>query len=361
LDDLLAFLGYTWRLRHFSRCDHSAWITGVQSDLAQRLTIEQLREALGSDGLFVVRGSFFLLLERELIPRAELLALTIESRSDILMARQAASMALSLPVQERIIVLQAGMRSHFGAVRTVALRGLLECAPNADEIAREVLLDTQGSVRSSAQYFLRKNAFDLAAYYCAILLNPGAKVHAASIALAAIGSIGAAGDIALLRKWTDSTYPSNRAAALLAWLKLAPADKDTIAAVALADESRSVRKLAANLATRQGAFIPFDRVKELLHGKRHTAVLFAFARLRKWDWIETIAMEAAHCEQDGPEWNALIVEMERWVRHAGHSYERPAEEQRKRLLAPAMLSTMEKLCKWNRNALHYELGLISKC
>jgi HEAT repeat protein len=359
--DLLAFLGYTWRLRHFSRWDHSAWIAETQSELAKRLSVAQLCEALRSDSLFAVRGSFYLLLDRGLVPRAELLALAIESRRDVLMARQAASLALSLPVHERIAVLQQGMRSHFGAVRTLALRGLLECAPNAEQIARGALLDTQGSVRSSAQFYLKKNGIELAAYYRAMLRNPVARAYVPCMALAALGSMGSSEDIALVRDHLDSPYPSIRGAALLAWLKLAPADKDSIAAAALRDESRAIRKLAANLATRQGAFIPFDRVKELLHGKRHLAVLFAFARLRKWDWIETIAIEASHCEQDNPEWNTLVVEMERWVRHAGQSYERPADGQRERLLAPETISTMEKLCKWNRNALRYELGLISKC
>lgn len=361
LDDLLAFLGYTWRLRHFSRCDHREWIAAVQSDLARQLTIGQLREALASDALFVVRGSFFLLLERGLVPRAELLALAIASRSDVFIARHAAGLASSLPVQERIIVLEAGMRSHFGAVRTLALRGLLECAPNADDVARGALLDTQGSVRSSAQYHLRNSGFDLAVYYRAVLQDPAAKVHVSTIAIAALGSLGTAEDIALLRKWSASPYPSNRAAAFLAWLKLAPADKDDIAISALVDESRSVRKLAASMATRQGAFIPFERVRELLRGKRDLAILFAFARLRKWDWIDTIADEAMQSEPGSREWGMLLVQMERWLRHAGQAYELLTEAQRERLSSPEVLLKLERLSGSNRATLRHELGLNTKC
>jgi len=360
-EELLTFLGYTWRLRQFSRWDHSAWIAANQARLAEQLTVAQLREALRSESLFAVRGSFFLLLERELISLVELLALTIETRSDILMARQAASLAQSLPVQERIAVLQQGMCSHFGVVRTQALRGLLECASNADEIARNALLDVQGTVRSSAQFYLNKLGFDLAAYYREILRNPDAKAHLSCIAIGALASIGAAEDLALVRSWTDSPYPSVRSSAFQAWLKLAPVDKDVVAVAALGDESRAVRKLAASMVTRQGAFIPFERVKELLSGKRDLSVLFAFARLRKWDWIETIASEAMQCEHGSPEWNALTVEMERWVKHAGHSYERPVEAQRTRLLSPEVMSKLEKLNKWNREALRFELGLNTKC
>lgn len=359
--DLLAFLGYTWRLRHFSRWNHSAWIAETQSSLAERLTVEQLCDALRSESLFAVRGSFFLLLERGLIPRTELLSLTIESRRDILMARQAAGLALALPERERLVVLQKAMDSHFGVVRTLALRGLLECAPNASEIARAALLDMQGSVRSSAQFYLRKNGVDLVAFYRAILVNPVPKVYLSCIAVMALGSMGGAEDVALVREQIGSPFPSVRAAALLALLKLAPGEKDTIAIAALGDESRIVRKLAANFATRQGAFIPFDRVKEMLSDKRDFPILFAFARIRKWDWIETIASEAMHSEQGGSEWDALMLELERWLRHAGNAYERPDEVQRKRLLEPEMVAALEKLCRWNRDALRYELGLITKC
>lgn len=360
-EDLLAVVGFTWRLRHFSRLDHSSWISNAQAELAGRLTFDQLREALCSRHPMVARGSFFMLLERELIPRIELLTLAVESGNDIVMSRQAAQMALSLPVEGRIIALRAALKSHFGVVRTYALRGLLDCVPDAIDIARRALLDTQGSARSFAQFYLRNNGVDLAGYYRAVLLDKDAKSSRACMALGALGSVGTGEDIALLRSMGNSPSPSIRGAAYLAWLKLAPSDKDTIALAALSDEGRANRRLAVQMATRQGAYISLERVKQVLHDKSDLPVLLAFARLRKWDWLETLALEAMQAERDSVEWNALHADMFAWLAHAGHSYERPDKQQRNRLLAPEILQSLERLLGRSSNVLNYELGLIAKC
>jgi hypothetical protein len=188
-EDLLAVVGFTWRLRHFSRLNHSAWIAGAQAELAGRLTFDQLREALCSRHPMVARGSFFMLLERELIPRVELLTLAVESGKDIVMSRQAAVLALSLPDEDRIAVLRGGLKSHFGVVRTHALRGLLGCTPDAAEIARGALLDPQGSARAFAQFYLRSNGVDLAPYYRELLQDRNARTNQACVALAALGIV----------------------------------------------------------------------------------------------------------------------------------------------------------------------------
>jgi hypothetical protein len=309
----------------------------------------------------VARGSFFMLLERELIPRIALLALAVESANDIVMSRQAAQQALSLPAESRNAVLRAGLKSRYGVVRTLALRGLLDCVPDAIEIARGALLDSQGSARSLAQFYLRKNGVDLASYYRVVLHDKGAKTAQACMAVSALGGMGTVDDIALLKEMSKSAFPSIRGAAYLAWLKLAPSDKDAIAVAALSDEGRANRRLAARMATRQGAYIPFTRVKEILRGKSDLPVLLAFARLRKWDWLETLALEGMQAERGSLEWDALHIDMERWLAHAGHSYERPDKEQRDRLLVPEVVQSLERLFYGSRDVLHYELGLVAKC
>jgi len=356
-DDLLACLGFTWRLRHFSRVDHSAWISDVQRELAARLSAAQLLAALRSNNPMVARGSFFLLLEREIVPRAQLLMLAIESANDIVMARQAAHLLTSLPIDDRIVALRAGLGSRFGVVRTYALRGLLECAPDAPDIARNALLDKQGSTRSSAQFFLKQQGVDLASYYRAVLLDDQAKAHVSCMAIAALGSMGDAADLALIRERAASQSASIRGAAYQAWLKLAPSDKDAIALAALSDDSRANRKFAAGLAMRQGAFIPFEQVKHVLQGKPDFAVLLAFARIGKWDWLETLAIAETHLGPDSTGRNMLVREMQHWLRHAGQTYERPGTEQRGRLLSPELVQAMERLCGRYCDVLHYELGL----
>jgi len=360
-EDLLSVVGFTWRMRHFSRLDHSSWISSAQAELAGRLTLDQLREALCSRHPMVARGSFFMLLERQLMPQLELLTLAVESGRDIVMSRQAAQLALSLPVEGRISALRAGLKSHFGVVRTYALRGLLDCAPDAVEIARGALLDTQGSARSFAQFYLRQKGVDLAAFYRAVLQDKHAKSNQACMALAALGSMGAREDIALLQEMCKSPLPSIRGAAYLAWLKLAPSDKDAIALAALSDGARASRRLAAQMATRQGAYIPFEQVKEILHGTSDLPAMLAFARLRKWDWLETLALEGMRADHGSLERDALHIEMARWLSHAGQSYERPDKQQRDRLLAPEIVQSLERLTGGRRDVLHYELGLIAKC
>ena len=160
---------------------------------------------------------------------------------------------------------------------------------------------------------------------------------------------------------SKSPLPSIRGAAYLAWLRLAPADKDAIALAALSDDGRANRGLAAQMAARHGAYIPFERVKEILHGTPHLSVLLAFARLRKWDWLETLAIEGIRAEPGSLERDALHIEMARWLTHAGQSYERPDKQLRDRLLAPEMVQSLERLSGGRRDVLHYELDLIEKC
>jgi HEAT repeat protein len=360
-DELLGFLGFTWRMRSFSRVDHSEWISKIHLELSESLTVDQLLDALRSDNPMVARGTFCMLVQRDLIPTAELLKFAIESRNDIVVARQAAQLALSLPPAERESVLRAGMHSHYGPVRTLVLRGLLEFAPDALEIAHGMLLDAQGSVRSVAQFYLRKNCVDLASYYRNVLRNLDSKTNLTCIALAALGNLGGEDDVRSLQEKAESGFPSVRRAACLAWLKLVPADKDVIALALLSDDSRLNRKLAASMATRQGAFIPFERVREVLKGKHDLTVLLAFARLRKWDWIETVASEALRLKEGSSEWEILVNETRNWLAHAAQSYEIPGKPQRERLLSTEVVQALERLCGRDHSVLRYELDLISKC
>lgn len=358
-DDLLACLGYTWRLRHFSRVDHSAWIADAQAELAGRLSTQQLCEALVSNDPLIARGSFMMLLESELLPRDELLARAIQSSRDILMARQAAQLALSLAGDGRVDALQLGLRSRFGAVRTLALRGLLDCVPDGTAIARSALLDRQRSARSLAQHYLRKQGWDVAGYYRALFEAKDASNGVICIALEALSRIGSIDDLSLVLDKARSESSLVRGAVYQAWLKLVPAAKDDIALAALCDVSLANRKLSAIMAVRHGAFVPFERVQEILDGKPGRTVLLSFARLRKWDWLETLAREGLRAERGSPEWEALAEELQRWLTHAGQSYERPARAQRGRILAPEIAAVLEQLCIWRGDILRYELELIA--
>lgn len=359
-NDLLACLGFTWRLRQFSRTDHSGWISSAQRELAVLLSIEQLFEALESSDPLIARGSFHMMLELELVPPAELLVRTIACRNDIVIARLAAQLTMDLPEAERSFVAHAGIRSRFGVVRTLALRALLGCSPNADTIAFAALLETQGSARSYAQYFLRLRGVDIAGFYRTVLEDETAKTSAICIALTSLGNVGTVGDVSLMRTFTRAKASSIRGAAYLAWLKLVPSEKDEIAHAALSDESRANRKIAASIAVRHGAYVPFERVREILQNRPDASVLLSFARLRKWDWIETLAHLGKEASQESPEWDDLSEELARWLAHAGQSYELPAPAQRARILDREAIAVLEKLCRRSRDVLHYELGLISQ-
>ena len=351
-DEQLGCMACIWRLRRFSRWNHEEWIARARVELARVLDLGLLLSTLNSTDPLLARGSFQLLLEGQLVPLSELLEIALASRVDVVMAVQAAHLALGAPGDERDRLLRRALGSRFGTVRAVALRGLLEHAPDAVALARNALLDVQGAVRSFAQYYLRQNGQEPAAFYCDLLRNAGAGRREVCIAIAACS------DLALVRARIASHFPSVRSTAYTAWLRLAPNEKDDIARHALSDDSRANRALACRMITRLGAYVPFEVAMEILRDRKDLPAVLALARQRKWDWLETLVREAWRVDEGGIEWKLLEHSMRDWLNHARRAYERPNDAQKARLAKPTMVGTMERLLERSETSmpmLHYEL------
>jgi hypothetical protein len=121
---LLETLPSILRLRYVGRTDHSEWVALYEKNLIQCATVQELTEgALGSD-VHIARACFDLLKKYQLIDSTALLHLSLTHRNDIVVALMAVNLGTELPSRTKQIFLVA-MRSHFGAVRTVALCSLL--------------------------------------------------------------------------------------------------------------------------------------------------------------------------------------------------------------------------------------------
>ena len=358
-EEWTACLGQLWRLRQKSRWDHSRWIAQLEIELAARLGVARLRAAVQGADPLMARAAFQLLRAGDMLSEGELLEMAIGTRFDIVTAVQGVRLALAAPPALRQPLLQQAMGSQFGAVRTLALRGLLALEmPGAEGLALQALADAQGSVRSVAQYFLQRAGFDLAGHFRRQLGDAALGRRQACIALGALAALGGADDLPLVRRWSGSALPSVRGAALRSWLRLAPGDKDGIALQALADDSLGNRKLGARMVSHHGAFIPFERIQEVLQARAEITVLLSCARVRKWDWLQALATQAAGIDENDANWPLLATELARWLRDAHNAYDQPAPQQAAALRSPALVAALERLCAgndWQRDTLHLEL------
>ncbi len=236
------------------------------------------------------------------------------------------------------------MKSHFGAVRTIAIRGMLRqpFGEASRRFATDALLDPQSSVRGAAIAHLLANAIDVAAYYRGILAASSTSPATVRMCLLALAGMRDADDIALVKQFLCSPAISVRAASYASWLKLAPADKDEIAAMALSDEARSIMKAGINMTSRQGAFIAFDTVIGILSRRQEWALLLQYAQSEKWNWLESIATITLATGAQHKIRPALAREIRHWMNVAG-SFTRPSQAQRTYFLDPATLEALQSI------------------
>ena len=121
------------------------------------------------------------------------------------------------------------------------------------------------------------------------MLGQGGVAKTAQICLTEIAALRDARDVKLVQSLVADSRVMVRLAALAAWFKLVAADKDRIARVALGDAAPRVRKFAAMLVRRYGAYIPFADIARQLDEVGDLALLLRMAESQQWHWLEWIA------------------------------------------------------------------------
>lgn len=340
---VIATLPEILKLRTASRSDHRTWLAAFIRALHEHLPVQVLMAGLIDDDIHVARVSFEIVQTASMVDKSDLIGLTLTQRRDIVMALWAARMIDSLPPQQHHPHYTAAMQSHFGAVRTVAIRALLSQPFGAvtQQLATGVLLDPQSSVRGAAIAHLLKNSVDVAQYYRDHLLAPSPSPATIRLSLTALAGLRQASDIFLVKSFLCQSIVSIRKTAYTAWLKLAGDEKDAIASLALEDDAASIRSFAFDLTKRQGAFIDFDTVLASLIARQDWRLLLRFGQFEKWNGLEAIARAALATDTGDEIRTELALELEKWNGTGG--YVRPTRAQLDFFLAPDTMAVFESL------------------
>jgi hypothetical protein len=274
------------------RGDSAAWLATFEPRLVEVLGPEVLAEQARHADIVTARACIGLLRRYRLLAPSLLVGLVLGRGDDIVLAHAAVQQIVAVPVDQRRPFYTMALRSHFGAVRTAALAGLLasdEDAPAANQaVAIAALTDSQSSARYVARTYLAARGFDARAHYRQLLGQRG-MAKTAQICLAEIASLRDPRDVELVQSLVADSRVMVRLAALAAWFKLVAADKDHIARVALGDSAPRVRKFAATLVRRYGAYIPFADIARQLDEAGDLALLLRMAESQQWHWLESIA------------------------------------------------------------------------
>jgi hypothetical protein len=341
---LLKTLPAIQHLHASGRSDHAHWIGLFEHELIRLVgAVEIVAGARGSD-IKVARACFRVLKNYHLLAPAALLSMILEAGNDIVLATEGVHLIAQLPQEQQRPHYLLALRSHFGPVRAIAMRGVLGSQdPTNVELARGALLNTQASVRDAAAAFMRSTGFDLAQFYRDVLQQSQLPVKTVQVALASLASLRDAEDVVLVRLFVSDPRISVRRAALAGWLKLSAGDKDDIASVALMDGASTVRKFALDAVRRHGAYIPFASVRSRLEDIGDLALLLLFARSRVWDGLECIVSAALRDPSDLERQQLLIAALRDWVFRFGQRYEIPSVEQRTYLVSPMATQAIRNL------------------
>lgn len=347
---LLATLPSILHLRHAGRADHTEWVERYEQNLIRYAVAQELTEGARSQNIHVARACFHILKKYRLIEQASLIHLFLEYRNDIVVALMAVHLCSELPAEKQRELYLAAMRSHFGAVRTIALRSLLSLEGESarQEAAILALFDMQSSARAVATAFLRESGFDIRAYYRQILENSRCSLQHTRVGLIALSSVGSSEDIDFVRTYVKAKQPAIRLAAFSAWAKLDSSAKDIVAAEALTDSSPRVRKFALQMTRKQGAYIPFEVTRETLKTRGDNRLLLSFAESNKWNWLECIATMAIDSAEDEKFKIYLTEQLGAWCRRTGGSYELPSAEQKEYLTSEYVTAILTKLLDGQR-------------
>jgi hypothetical protein len=334
VDELLALAPLVLRQ---GRGDYAGWQAEFERMLIRRMSVDELCAAAREAEIKVARAIVSVLDKHRLLAPADLIALILARHDDIVLARRAVELCARLAPAEQGVAYRAAARSHFGAVRTLALKALLAMPDQArTELATAALEDVQLSARQIAVGYLQANGVDVGGYYREVLAQGPHAVLRTRICLTMLASLRDKAHLPLILSFRTSEYPVLRATALALWFKLAEQDKDQIALAAMDDASPRVRKFAVQLVHRHGAYVPFAVILQRLTVSDDVLFVLRLAEGNKWNWLEGVARVALQRGIEEARRLELHAALLKWMK-ATDWYVHPAPEQQAFLAsAPAM-------------------------
>jgi hypothetical protein len=310
---LLGILPGVVALNRARRSDHSAWIDAFEALLVTRLSAQDFAAGIASPDIATSRAAFQLARRSGNISHDELVALALDQRNDILLAQGALALIGELPPPSRSPWYARMATSHFLLLRVAALQARLEDgAAAADALAVATLSDRAASMRDVAMRYLRGRAYDIRGFYRDLLLNSDTPARPACAALAALAGMQSSDDLPLVQSFVVAATPAVRAAALAAWLRLAPGSKDEIALLALRDPAPGLRRFAMTVARKHRAFIPFEEARAILMPLRDYGRLLRLVEMDRGQWLDTLVQLAADPQLDPEAMMTLRTSAQAW-------------------------------------------------
>jgi HEAT repeat protein len=326
------------------RDEYSSWLNEFETVLIAAIPVEEFIANAKGKNIKTARACVHLIRKHNLLEAVELFNLILGRNDDIVLANLAMQYCAELPSDNQIIQYKVASRSHFGSVRTIALKKVLEYSgEDGHQFAIAALDDPQSSVRFVAVNYLCSQGIDVRARYHELLGAQDLKARKLRILVTALASLKDASDIPRIKSFCENPDISVRRAAYNAWHKLAHQDKDEISICALQDTARGVRKFAYQLVCRYGAYIPFSEVEEILLRSGDLQMLLMFAEREKWRWLEYIVRLNQDINQPASDALNLRESLARWFAFSVRSFERPSEAQARLLSSSTALSSLERL------------------
>ncbi|MFS2007542.1 hypothetical protein ACEN9F_28435 [Duganella sp. CT11-25] len=341
---LLSVLPPILRLHSAGRVNHGEWMKQFELALIQTVAAGELVAAAQGPDVKVARACVQILDRYELLEATALIELILSRNDDIVLANHAAELCARLPREKQGAQYRMAARSHFGSVRTIAIRALLAMEDELRlAIAIDALSDVQASVRSVAMSYLAPLDFDLRAHYRNILQQQCHVTKVVRISLSALASLRHKDDVGLVQSFLDSDRISIRLAALAAWAKLAEHDKDLVASRALADAAPGIRRFALQLVRKHGAYMPFTTIQSRLEELGDVELLLLFAESKKWIWLDCIARLSLQRSVEESINLRLDRSLKEWMQTSGRWYEQPDAGQLAYLSSEPVISSLAKL------------------
>lgn len=343
------------QLTSATREDHGPWLHAFEQRLVQTGGVDTIVDAMHAPDFRLRRIACLVAFDHRILPAAELVKHGLTS-GDIVLARRAVAMLDDVPASDRMRCIDLAADSPFGPVRRAALAYMIDQGidDGTEAFLWRSTLDSQGSLRAAAARLLTELGRNVADR-CVALLDTGSlsgtRVRAA---LSLLAELRAPAAIATMERFSTDARSPVRAHALVLLARLSPSIRDEVAARALLDPARRIRKTAVRLCE-QGAFVSLAQIEQVLerYGDRHAAR--AICSRDQWDSLVCIVLIAARNEQPDDPDDALTRDLQTWLRNPVSMWTRPGAAQRAMLDTPQATRLLARVARDHREELRTRL------
>ena len=355
---LVAALPALMHLQTCGRDDHSGLLQAVQDFLLREENLHHLVVTLQMPDVRVARIAFRLLVERQRLSAAELVARGLW-HPDVVVRSIVIDLLRELEAKYFAVVVEKALCDPHMPVRREALQQLLARDVEAGlRIARKMLFDPSASVREVAVHRLLNAGEPVEQIYANALTGNRDRVAVVTCVLWSWAYLNNRSRSARAVQMLDAEFPTVRRAALQTIVRLLGEDAGPYLEAALADQSPAVCKEAARLIIRSDHRPDAERLVAIARasGLWHTAVAACrVARhVNKWDWLKVI-LEVYGAADGSVARKTFCSEIDTWEAQFNRSSAQPDSASLEKIVS-ALRAAQAKLTEPQIRLLEFTLG-----